>query len=252
MRYFIEFAYDGTNYFGYQIQPNQISVQETLEKAFSTILKQKISITGAGRTDTGVHARQMFAHFDVDEMINPQLTFKLNAFLPKDISIISIFQVSDDAHARFDAIKRTYKYYISLTRNPFKYKYSYPIYHTRLNIESMQKCADFLLTIEDFKSFSKLHSDNKTTRCKVDFANFEQINNQLIFTISADRFLRNMVRAIVGTLIEVGKNKINYEQFQQIVLEKNRSKAGTSAPANALFLEKIEYPEQIFTIKNKN
>lgn len=245
MRYFIEFAYDGTNYFGYQIQPNQISVQETLEKALSTILKRKVSITGAGRTDTGVHARQMFAHFD-DEPIDSQLTYKLNAFLPKDISVFSIFQVPDDAHARFDAIKRTYKYYIALTRNPFDYIYSYPIYHKKLDVKLMQKCADFLLQVEDFKSFSKLHSDNKTTRCKVDFAKFEEKENQLIFTISADRFLRNMVRAIVGTLIEVGKNKINLEQFQQIILEKNRSKAGTSAPANALFLEKIEYPESIF------
>ncbi len=249
LRYFIEFAYDGTNYFGYQIQPNQVSVQETLEKALSTILKRKIFITGAGRTDTGVHARQMFAHFDDDEPINSQLTYKLNAFLPKDISVFSIFQVPDDAHARFDAIKRTYKYHIALTRNPFDYIYSYPIYHKKLDVEVMQKCADFLLQIEDFKSFSKLHSDNKTTRCKVDFTKFEEKENQLIFTISADRFLRNMVRAIVGTLLEAGKNKINFEQFQQIVLEKDRCRAGTSAPANALFLEKIEYPKIIFSMQ---
>lgn len=250
MRYFIEFAYDGTNYFGYQRQPNQISVQETLEKALSTILKRKVSITGAGRTDTGVHARQMFAHFDDDESINSQFTYKLNAFLPKDISVSSIFQVPDSAHARFDAIKRTYKYYITLTRTPFFFQYSYPIYHKKLDVELMQKCADFLLQVEDFKSFSKLHSDNKTTRCKLDFAQFEEKENQLIFTISANRFLRNMVRAIVGTLLEVGKNKINDEQFRQIVLDKDRGKAGTSAPANALFLEKIEYPELIFSMKN--
>ncbi|MCB9201521.1 MAG: tRNA pseudouridine(38-40) synthase TruA [Flavobacteriales bacterium] len=247
MRYFIEFAYDGTNYFGYQIQPNQISVQEVLESKLSTLLRKEIKITGAGRTDTGVHAHQMFAHFDTENQIPNDLGHKLNSFLPKDIVINDIFRVNDDAHARFDAEFRTYKYYISTKRNPFDYQFSYPIFQN-LDVQEMQKSANKLLNHSDFKSFSKLHSDNKTTICNVTEAFFETNENQIIFTITANRFLRNMVRAVVGTLIEVGKGKINTNEFNEIINSKKRSEAGTSAPANALFLYKITYPNSILQL----
>lgn len=242
MRYFAELAYNGTNYHGWQIQPNANSVQETIEKAFGTILRKKdFSCVGCGRTDTGVHASQYFIHFDLEEEINSeQLVRKINSLLPHDIVIYKVDKVNPELHARFDATERTYKYCITTVKNPFKinlaYKFSIP-----LNIERMNEAAAQLLHIEDFASFSKAHSDVKTTICDVRFAQWEKSNHELIFTITADRFLRNMVRAIVGTLLLVGEEKISIEEFKSIVEKKNRSKAGRSVPGHGLFLHEIKY-----------
>lgn len=248
MRYFIEFAYDGTHYFGFQIQPKQISVQEVLERNLSCLLRKKIKIVGAARTDTGVHARKMFGHFDYEYKLPENLIRKINAFLPKDIVIYSLFKVSKTAHARFDATFRTYSYYFSTIRNPFEVLFSFPAHHFNLQIPLMQEAASYLLQVNDFKSFSKLHSNNKNTLCKVIEAKFAFKQTTLIFTITANRFLRNMVRAIVGTLLRVGIGKLSIEQFKYIVDQQNRLLAGTSAPAHALFLENIKYPDWVFLV----
>ncbi|MGZ5273737.1 MAG: tRNA pseudouridine(38-40) synthase TruA, partial [Kaistella sp.] len=204
MRYFIEFSYFGKNYFGYQIQPNEISVQEELEKALSTILREDIKTTGAGRTDTGVHAKRMFAHFDTDLNLDENLAYKLSSFLPPDIAVKRIFFVKEDFHARFDATFRTYEYYISLEKNPFTQDSSWQMWKRNLDINKMNEACKILFEYEDFTSFAKLHTDNKTNNCKIYKAFWEQNGTELKFTISADRFLRNMVRAIVGTMVEIG------------------------------------------------
>jgi len=244
MRYFVKLAYDGTNYKGWQTQPNGITIQEVLENAFSTILRQPIALTGAGRTDTGVHARNYYAHFQFDKLFKPEeldkLTFKLNSFLPNDITILSIFKVADDIHARFSAISRTYKYYITQNRNPFLRNYSWNR-HGVLNIDLMNFAANELMKINDFTSFSKLHSQTKTNLCNVTFALWDKTPDGLVFTITSDRFLRNMVRAVVGTLVDVGKNKISHDDFLNIINSKNRCDAGESAPACGLFLDEISY-----------
>ena len=241
MRYFIEFSYFGKNYFGYQIQPNEISVQEELEKALSTILREDIKTTGAGRTDTGVHAKKMFAHFDIDVRMDENLTYKLNSFLPPDISVKRIFPVKEDFHARFDATFRTYEYYISLEKNPFTQDSSWQIWKRNLDINKMNEACKILFEYEDFTSFAKLHADNKTNNCKIYKAEWEQQGSELKFTVSADRFLRNMVRAIVGTMVEIGNGKIQPADLQKIIEGKNRNAAGTSAPSQGLFLVDVGY-----------
>jgi len=244
MRYFIELAYNGTLFFGWQRQPKQITVQEVLEDAFSLLIKDRIELTGCGRTDTGVHAKQYFAHFDHNRELSENFCYKLklrlNSFLPKEIVIDRIFPVEDDLHARFSALDRTYRYYISTRKNPFNFQFSYRV-SEKLNVEKMNKAAAFLIENKDFTSFSKLHTDVNNNLCDVTVAFWEQQNEQLVFTITANRFLRNMVRAIVGTLLWVGKGKISVEDFQNIILQKNRGKAGVSVPAHALFLEEVNY-----------
>jgi len=244
MRYFIHLAYNGTPFFGWQRQPKQISIQEVLENAFSMLLKTNIEITGCGRTDTGVHAKQYFAHFDFNDFLPEKkietITHKLNALLPKEITIYRIFKVKDDLHARFSALDRTYKYYISTSKNPFRFQSSYQIF-VNINLDEMNKAAALLIGNHDFTSFSKLHTDVSNNFCEVKTAQWEQQNEQLVFTITANRFLRNMVRAIVGTLLQVGKGKISVKDFQNIILQKNRCKAGVSVPAHALFLEEVNY-----------
>ncbi len=245
MRYFIELQYNGTNYHGWQQQLNAISVQEVLNNALSRILRTAINISGAGRTDTGVHAEQIFAHFDIENLINTnELTCKLNVFLPTDIVIKNIFKVSDNAHARFDAISRSYEYRIWLGKNPFLIETTW---QTRINpsVEKMNEVAKLLLNYTDFKCFSKSKTDVATFDCNIYEAVWKQDGNLLVFHITADRFLRNMVRAIVGTLLEIGLDKLMIEDFKKIIESRNRSMAGVSVPPQGLFLTKVMYPPEM-------
>lgn len=249
MRYFIELSYYGKDYHGWQNQPNAISVQEVIEKALSTLLGEETPIMGAGRTDAGVHAKNMFAHFDSDVVFeNENLCYRLNALLPKDVAIQNIFAVTPEAHARFDATSRTYLYRIALNKNAFNFESAYFIKQT-LDIPKMQTAANSLLNYKDFQCFSKTNTDVKTYNCNILKVHFEQVDDELHFTIQADRFLRNMVRAIVGTLINIGLGKINISDFHTIIQSKNRQEAGYSVPAHGLYLIHISYPE---TIKNDN
>lgn len=241
MKYFIELAYNGKNYHGWQIQPDAISVQEKINIAFSTILREKIVVVGAGRTDTGVHASQMFAHFDTEKNLDANFAYKLNAILPSDIVIFNIKLVHNDAHTRFDALSRSYEYKIWLGRNPFLLETTLQLHHQKLNIDLMNEAAKILYEYEDFECFSKVKTDVHTFNCNVTEAKWVLNKNELTFHISANRFLRNMVRAIVGTLINVGKEKITVKDFRKIIESKNRSNAGTSVPAKGLFLTKVEY-----------
>lgn len=242
MRYFIEFAYNGKNYHGWQSQPNASSVQETLGKALSVILRSEIELMGAGRTDTGVHAKQMFAHFDFEKTLeNDFLVNKLNAYLPKDIVIYKIIPVAEEAHARFDAAKRTYEYHIHTYKNAFENESSW-YHHQHLDLEKMNKASEILFDHEDFQCFSKSNTDVKTYNCKIVEAHWERNNEKIIFTISADRFLRNMVRAIVGTMVEIGSGKKNIDDFKKILESKDRNQAGPSAPAHGLYLTQVKYP----------
>lgn len=248
MRYFIEISYQGTHYYGWQRQPDAISVQEVLEKALSTLLRKDIKVSGAGRTDAGVHAKQLFAHFDFDAIEDVSaLVFRLNSFLPKDVSVQHIYRVSDDAHARFHASERAYEYVITLGKDPFSEAYSHQL-HYKPDVVLMNEAAALLLEYKDFQCFSRSNTDVKTYFCKVKTAFWKEENKQLIFTITADRFLRNMVRAIVGTLLEVGFKKITLADFRTIIESKNRVNAGASAPAKGLFLTKVAYPEEIFKL----
>jgi tRNA pseudouridine38-40 synthase len=245
-------GYNGKAYCGWQTQPNAVTVQQTLEEALSTILRQTIAIVGAGRTDTGVHARLMVAHFDTREIITDPsyLAKKLNSLLPKDIAIYKIVPVTPEAHARFDATSRTYRYFITTGKDPFTYDFAYRI-HTRLDFDAMNRACEILYEYIDFTSFSKLHTDVKTNNCRISYAGWKKEDEVWVFTITADRFLRNMVRAIVGTLLEIGREKITIEGFRQIIELKDRTKAGTSAPAQALFLTDIMYPEDLFTLPDE-
>lgn len=247
MRYFVNLAYDGTNYHGWQIQPNGSSVQECLMKALSTFLRRDIEVTGAGRTDAGVHASLMTAHFDYDgELDNAATTDKLNRLLPPDISVFSVRRVKDDAHARFDATYRKYKYYVTSSKYPFNRQYVWR-QHSKLDFEKMNEAARTLFEYTDFTSFSKLHTDVKTNNCRIMQAEWaQQDDHTWVFTIQADRFLRNMVRAVVGTLIEVGRGKMTIEGFRRVIEQKDRCKAGTSVPGNALFLVDVGYPDDIY------
>ncbi len=246
MRYFIHLAYNGTPFHGWQIQPNAASVQETLNKAFSVLLQSEINLMGAGRTDTGVHAREMYAHFDFEFSFDiPNLVHKLNSFLPKDIVIYDIIPVHDEAHTRFDATKRTYEYHIHQFKNPFLDDLSW-YFHQPLDIDLMNQAAQLLFNYTDFECFSKVNTDVNTFDCTIFEAHWtrgvaNQENNQLVFTISANRFLRNMVRSIVGTLVNVGLHKITLDDFTKIIESKSREKAGFSVPAHGLYLTEITY-----------
>ncbi len=245
-RYFIYLSFNGKNYCGWQIQPNGISVQQCLEEALSMLLREKIGVTGAGRTDSGVHAALMVAHFDVEQIIIDPITLvdKLNKILPPDIVIQQVKQVRSDAHARFDALSRSYKYYLTDKKDPFRHDTVYKI--SKLpDFDLMNRAAQILLQTTDFTSFSKLHTDVKTNNCCVTHAEWKFENNFWIFSISADRFLRNMVRAIVGTLLEVGRGKLSIDAFREVIELKDRGEAGTSVPGHALFLVDIIYPENI-------
>lgn len=246
-RYFLYFSYKGTAYHGWQIQPNGISVQEVLTKALCTILRTELELTGAGRTDTGVHARLMVAHFDLVGSLPLTYDFiaKLNSFLPKDIAALKIAEVQSDAHARFDAISRKYEYHVVLQKSVFKNELAARI-SNRLDFEAMNFAAGTMKEYRDFTSFSKLHTDVKTNNCVIKHAEWTQQADEWIFTIEADRFLRNMVRAIVGTLFEVGRGKMTVEEFRKVIELKDRCKAGTSVPAHGLYLVDILYPDSIF------
>lgn len=246
MRYFLEFSYNGKRYHGWQKQPNAITVQEIIEKSMTTLMRVKIEVVGAGRTDAGVHAKQMFAHFDTEQSFNiPELKHRLNSLLPSDISIHEIHKVTKTAHARFDATSRTYEYWVTHKKNPFLTDLAYLV-RQELAIEKMNEASKILFEYSDFQCFSKSNTDVKTYRCEIMEAIWKVENETLIFTIKADRFLRNMVRAIVGTLLEVGKGQISKEDVKKIVESKNRGNAGVSVPAHALYLTKVAYPTDLF------
>jgi tRNA pseudouridine38-40 synthase len=251
-------SYRGDSFHGWQSQPNAISVQSTIEQALSTVLRTSTPIVGAGRTDTGVNAAEMYAHFNADLSGKDlsKLILSLNRLCGKDISILDIMSVTDDAHARFDATERTYKYFVSYKKTPFLYPLSWQS-PTYLDVDKMNKAAELLIQTSDFTSFAKLHSDTKTNICKVTVAKWDkwvlpfsndenEKPNGLVFTITADRFLRNMVRAVVGTLVDVGRGKISLSDFENIIAQKDRCSAGTSMPAQALYLWKVTYPKHIF------
>jgi tRNA pseudouridine38-40 synthase len=249
MRYFIELAYKGTRYHGWQVQPNAVTVQELLDDAMNKAVRgEDIHVVGAGRTDTGVHASYFTAHFDVNNRLEDtvRVVNKLNRILPDDIVVYSVRQVSDDAHSRFGAIKRTYHYFLTTKRNPF---YLDLIFRAPFepDFTKMNRAAKVLSEYEDFTSFSRLHTDVKTNNCRIFEAEWKPYGDFWVFTISADRFLRNMVRAITGTLFDVGKGKITIDEFRRIIEAKDRGAAGTSAPAHGLFLAGIDYPEDVFT-----
>ncbi len=246
-RFFIALSYNGKEYVGWQIQPNGMSVQQKLQETLSIILRTDLTVVGAGRTDAGVHANKMIAHFDWngEPFLCEDLVFKLNRFLPKDITILSINEVKPTAHARFSAISRTYKYYVTIDKDPFLHELTYRVNFIP-EIEKMNALCSLLIKTEDFTSFSKLHSDVKTNICKVESAGWERKGNIFVFKIKADRFLRNMVRAIVGTLLEAGRGRLDERGFRRIVETKNRQVAGDSVPGHALFLEDVQYPEDIW------
>lgn len=245
MRYFIQLSYNGKDFHGWQNQPNAITVQEVIEDALSKILRTPIEIVGAGRTDAGVHAKEMIAHFDTNQALNDNLIYKLNAFLPKTIAIQSIKAVKEDAHARFDAVSRSYIYRIALVKNVFSFDQSY-YFKLPLNVDLMNEAAKILFEYKDFQCFSRSNTDVKTYNCKMMHASWKVDGNELIFEISADRFLRNMVRAIVGTMLDIGIGKMEVEALHDVILSKDRSKAGASAPAHGLYLTNIEYPNTIY------
>ena len=246
-RYFIYFSYKGTAYHGWQIQPNGISVQEVLTQALSTILRTELEIVGAGRTDTGVHAKLMVAHFDVENELLSEfdLVAKLNSFLPNDIAVFKIVEVQPNAHARFDAISRRYEYHLVTGKNVFRNELAARDCG-QLDFEVMNTAANTLKEYRDFTSFSKLHTDAKTNNCVITHAEWTQHDDECVFTIQADRFLRNMVRAIVGTLFEVGRHKMTVDEFRTVIEARNRCKAGASVPAHGLYLVDIQYPNDIF------
>jgi tRNA pseudouridine38-40 synthase len=246
-RFFIELSYDGTNYHGWQIQPNAVSVQEVLDKALSTVLRQPVETTGCGRTDTGVHAKQFFAHiapqppptggeaFETEGLVR-----SLNSILPADIAIKRIFPVASEAHARFDATLRSYEYHIHFNKDPFKQGYSW-LLRDEPDLELMNQAAKIIMEYTDFSCFSKSNTQVKTNNCKVSRAEWIKVDGGIVFHISADRFLRNMVRAIVGTLLQVGHHEIEPWEVRTIIQSKNRSKAGTSVPACGLYLAEVKY-----------
>jgi len=247
MRYFMRLSYRGAAFHGWQVQPHDVSVQQTIEQALATLLRQPTPLTGAGRTDAGVNARLMVAHFDVEDPItdHDRLVRGLNAVLPRDIAIHSIRQVASDAHARFDATSRTYKYFAHTGKDPFLYPLSWQCPAT-LDWDLMNQAAQCLLRHSDFTSFSKLHTDVKTNNCVVTHAQWTPLgDDRHVFTITADRFLRNMVRAIVGTLVQVGRHKLTVQGFEDIINQRDRCAAGTSMPPHPLFLWSITYPYDI-------
>jgi len=243
-RYFVELAYNGSPFCGWQIQSNAVTVQGTLKEAFSRIMREPVSLKGCGRTDTGVHAKKYVAHFDSEIFLNEQdcqdLCRKLNSYLRESIAVYKIYQVANNLHARFSAISRTYEYVISLEKNPLTFDFSYPLYDD-LDVNQMNEACKILHEYTDFTCFSKSHTQTKTNFCTIQKAIWKREKNTLIFTIQANRFLRNMVRAIVGTMIEVGQHKISLDDFRRIIENKNRSEAGLSVPAKGLFLINVVY-----------
>jgi len=247
-RYFIYIAYNGTRFCGWQNQPNGLSVQQCIEEKLSILQRQPVFIVGAGRTDAGVHARQMVAHFDVENPIENEalIVNKLNGLLPDDIAVERIVRVRKDAHARFDALSRTYKYYITDCKNPFNYEWVCRMPLKALDFAQMNEACKILCEYADFTSFSKLHTDVKTHICRIACAEWKKEGEIWVFTIQADRFLRNMVRAIVGTLFEVGRGKCSLSDFRQVIEAKDRCRAGASVPAKGLSLVEIIYPAELF------
>ena len=252
MRFFITLSYDGTRYHGWQIQPNGDSIQQRLQEALSTLLRQPIEVVGAGRTDTGVHARMMVAHFDFSPLGELEgVSYKLNRLLPPDIAVQEVRQVADDMHARFSATSRTYHYFIHTHKDPFLYAYSWQV-PFKLDFEKMNEAAQVLLEYKDFTSFSKVNTDTKTNLCDIKEAHWDEVEpGKWRFTITANRFLRNMVRAIVGTLVEVGRGRISIEEVRQIIEAKDRCSAGESVPGKGLFLVDIKYGPPIL-LRGKN
>ena len=245
MRYFVELSYFGKDYHGWQNQPNSISVQEVLESNMSKVLGSVLNIVGAGRTDAGVHARQMFAHFDHNTVLDlVLLKYKLNSMLPKDIAINDIFKVRDDAHARFDALSRSYEYHITEEKDAFEQDFSW-LLKKKLDLEKMNEAASILKSYTNFKAFSRSRTDVKTYNCRIDRSEWIKEGNKLVFYITADRFLRNMVRAVVGTLVEIGQGKHPVSHMHEIIKSKDRGNAGASVPAHGLYLSRIVYPENI-------
>lgn len=243
MRYFINLAYNGTRFCGWQIQPNAVSIQEIIQKELSKILQQSIEIVGAGRTDSGVHAKQYYAHFDIEQPIDTiDITYKLNRMIGNDIVIYSIFEVPKELHARFSAKTRTYTYTITKKKNPFLQETALYIPYN-LDVALMNKASELLFQYSDFTSFSKLHTDVNTNNCAIYRAEWTEVDDLIIFTITANRFLRNMVRAIVGTMLEIGQSRITIQQFSEIIESKNRQNAGMSIPPQGLCLVDIEYEE---------
>ena len=242
MRYFITCAYIGTNYSGWQIQNNALTVQEEIERALSTLIKHKIEITGSSRTDAGVHAIEQFAHFDTEEIEDCEnLVYRMNKLLPFDISVQKLFNVADDYHSRFEALSRKYEYRISRKKNPFQRGLSYE-FNGDLNIDLMNEACQFFFKYINYQSFSKINTDVLTFNCTISEAHWEEnTKDLLVFHIKANRFLRGMVRAIVGTLLEVGLGKISLIDFEQIILSKDRKKAGRAVPAEGLFLMEVNY-----------
>jgi len=246
MRYFFDICYLGTNYHGWQIQANALGIQEVVENALSKLLKEKIATVVSGRTDTGVHCKQQFFHADIITAFDSKsLIIRLNSFLPHDIAIRSIQKVSPEASARYDALKRTYKYYITTRKEPLAKDLAYYFYKP-LDINRMNEAASLLLGSQDFRCFSKVHTKVNHFVCKISKATWSQKEHQIVFTISANRFLRGMVRAIVGTLIDVGTKKISIETFKEIIDSKDRKKAGANSPAHGLYLIEVKYPKRIF------
>ncbi|MFD0977824.1 tRNA pseudouridine(38-40) synthase TruA [Salinimicrobium gaetbulicola] len=245
MRYFLELAYFGKAYHGWQRQPDAASVQEVAENALSTLLQKKIEIVGAGRTDAGVHASQLYAHFDVEEKLPENMIFRINSLLPKDIAAVELFEVQPEAHARFDATARSYEYHIVQKKNVFQINTAYWV-KKDLDVEKMNEGAKILLEYKNFKCFSRSRTDVRTYNCEISHAYWEKTTSGLVFHIKADRFLRNMVRAIVGTLLEIGLGKMHVQEMHTIIQSESRSEAGASVPAHGLFLTKIEYPKSIF------
>ena len=248
-RYFIYLGYNGKNFSGWQIQPNGLTVQQCLEEALGTLLRRPVPVVGAGRADAGVHARLMVAHFGWDApLADPAfLAEKLNRLLPKDIAVYRVVPVKPEAHARFDATSRTYKYYVTTRKDPFNYDLVYRM-NGKLDFEAMNEACKVLFDYIDFTSFSKLHTDVKTNNCRIYQAGWKQEGDVWVFTVQADRFLRNMVRAIVGTLLEVGRGKLTIDGFRKVIEAKDRCKAGGSVPGHALFLVNVTYPESLFEV----
>ena len=246
MRYFLELAYRGSAYHGWQRQPNAVTVQEKVEDALATLLREPVEVVGAGRTVTGVHARQLFAHFDLEAELSPDFVFKMNSVLPMDIAVRSLLKMKPEAHARFDALSRTYEYHVVLEKDPFSLESAYFL-KRKPDLKKMNEAAKMLMEYSDFKCFSRSRTDVRTYTCRIEEAYWEKRGESLMFTIKADRFLRNMVRAVVGTLLEIGWGKLEVEELHQIIKSKNRSEAGASVPAHGLYLTKVEYPKNIFS-----
>lgn len=247
MRYFLEFAYKGTQYHGWQRQPNAFTVQEALEACFAQVLRTKITINGSSRTDTGVHAAHQMAHFDVEQVLPTNFVYRINSSLPKDIAIIDVHLKDEACHSRFDALERTYKYRIHTQKNPFLFETSL-FYPKELDFSLMNEAALLLLDHTDFECFSKVKTDVFTFDCDIKEAYWYQNGNNWEFKIRSNRFLRGMVRAIVGTLLEIGQGKRSVKNFQDVLTSRNRANAGSNVKAHGLTLEKVEYPKDYFTI----